>query len=56
LEDIDAASTNRSQDKDAEHPKTTFDQAEKNQRKGVTLSGLLSALDGMASQEGRLLY
>ena len=56
LEDIDVASTNRSQHHDTRDSKPTYGQPEKNQPKGVTLSGLLNALDGVASQEGRLLF
>src|SRR6266704_796141 len=53
LEDVDVASQNRSQDKEAEHPDSMFSFSGK--RKQVTLSGLLNALDGVGSQEGRLL-
>jgi hypothetical protein len=43
IEEKDAASTNRSQDKDTADSNLTFGEAEKHQRKGVTLSGLLNA-------------
>jgi len=54
LEDVDAATHNRSQNKEAEDSESMLSFSEK-QRNGVTLSGLLNALDGVGSQEGRLL-
>ena len=55
MEDIDAAfhhSLNRDSEK-SEKGSSTGDQEE---RSGVTLSGLLNALDGVGAQEGRLLF
>ncbi|EGY20901.1 mitochondrial chaperone BCS1 [Verticillium dahliae VdLs.17] len=54
LEDIDAATSNRAQNKDEDSDSVSGD-SEKKQGKKVTLSGLLNALDGVGSQEGRLL-
>jgi chaperone BCS1 len=54
LEDVDVASQNRSQDIEAEHSDSILSSSEKHGKK-VTLSGLLNALDGVGSQEGRLL-
>ncbi|KAF1809588.1 mitochondrial chaperone BCS1 [Eremomyces bilateralis CBS 781.70] len=54
LEDVDVASQSRSQDKETEHPNPMSSLSEK-QGKEVTLSGLLNALDGVGSQEGRVL-
>jgi mitochondrial chaperone BCS1 len=55
LEDIDVASHDRAQGKDAGDSKSPSRQAGKTQRKGVTMSELLNVLDGVASQEGRVL-
>jgi len=55
LEDIDAAAPNRAHDSVVGDLKSVSAQAGKIQRKRVTLSGLLNALDGVASQEGRVL-
>src|SRR5207253_5983166 len=52
LEDVDVASQNRSRDKDVSDSMSGFSEK---QEKQVTLSGLLNALDGVGSQEGRLL-
>jgi mitochondrial chaperone BCS1 len=51
LEDVDVATQNRIQDKEAHLDAFTSLTV----TYGVTLSGLLNALDGVASQEGRLL-
>jgi chaperone BCS1 len=51
---VDVATQNRLQDKEAAHPDSLPSLTEK-QGEGVTLSGLLNALDGVGSQEGRLL-
>lgn len=48
LEDVDATSTSRSQDLNAS------DETSKS-KKSVSLSGLLNAIDGVASAEGRVL-
>lgn len=48
LEDVDATSTSRSQDLN------TSDETSKS-KKSVSLSGLLNAIDGVASAEGRVL-
>jgi chaperone BCS1 len=52
LEDVDVASQNRSQHEEAGHASNPSIPEKKANR--VTLSGLLNALDGVASQEGRL--
>ena len=54
LEDVDVATQNRLTDKDATHSDTSTGLMDK-QGEGVTLSGLLNALDGVGSQEGRIL-
>lgn len=54
LEDIDAATSNRVQSRDEDSDSVSGD-SEKKQGKKVTLCGLLNALDGVGSQEGRLL-
>ena len=54
LEDVDVASQNRMQAKEADHSDVDLSFFE-TQKKTVTLSGLLNALDGVGSQEGRLL-
>jgi chaperone BCS1 len=53
LEDVDVASHNRSQHEEADHSSESSIPEKKANK--VTLSGLLNALDGVASQEGRLL-
>ncbi|KAI9152387.1 putative mitochondrial chaperone BCS1-B [Paramyrothecium foliicola] len=53
LEDIDAAGAACSRDSDSEDSDSGTDARPK--RKGVTLSGLLNVLDGVASQEDRVL-
>ncbi|KAH8661726.1 mitochondrial chaperone BCS1 [Ilyonectria robusta] len=52
LEDIDAAGTAHSRDAGGENPR---ERGKSVDTKSVTLSGLLNAIDGVASQEGRLL-
>lgn len=54
LEDVDVATQNRLTDKEAAHSESSASLTDK-QAEGVTLSGLLNALDGVGSQEGRLL-
>ena len=54
LEDVDVATQNRLTDKEAAHSDSSASLIDK-QAEGVTLSGLLNALDGVGSQEGRLL-
>jgi chaperone BCS1 len=54
LEDVDVATQNRLTDKEADHSDSSASLTEK-QGEGVTLSGLLNVLDGVGSQEGRLL-
>ncbi|RTE67999.1 hypothetical protein BHE90_017624 [Fusarium euwallaceae] len=53
LEDIDAAGAACSRDSDSKESDSGTDARPK--RKGVTLSGLLNVLDGVASQEDRVL-
>ncbi|PNP51918.1 hypothetical protein FNYG_15871 [Fusarium nygamai] len=53
LEDIDAAGAACSRDSQSEDSDSDTDA--RPQRKGVTLSGLLNVLDGVASQEDRVL-
>ncbi|KAF9767934.1 hypothetical protein IL306_014833 [Fusarium sp. DS 682] len=53
LEDIDAAGAACSRDSQSEDSDSDTDA--RPQRKGVTLSGLLNVLDGVASQENRVL-
>ncbi|KIV98332.1 hypothetical protein, variant [Verruconis gallopava] len=54
LEDVDVATTNRFIDRESTHFDPSANLEEKKSL-GVTLSGLLNALDGVGSQEGRLL-
>jgi mitochondrial chaperone BCS1 len=54
LEDIDAATQNRSQDTEVEDCESISSISER-RTKNVTLSGLLNCLDGVGLQEGRLL-
>jgi chaperone BCS1 len=54
LEDIDVATRNRAQEKDAEDAESMSSLSYKG-GKSVTLSGLLNVLDGVGSQEGRVL-
>ncbi|KAJ3453432.1 hypothetical protein MRS44_017679 [Fusarium solani] len=53
LEDIDAAGATCSRDPDTEGSDSDTDS--RSRRRGVTLSGLLNVLDGVASQEDRVL-
>jgi chaperone BCS1 len=53
LEDIDAAGATCSRDSNSEDSDSDTDS--RPQRRGVTLSGLLNVLDGVASQEDRVL-
>lgn len=53
LEDIDAAGSACSRDSGPEDSDSDMDT--RSRKKGVTLSGLLNALDGVASQEDRVL-
>ncbi|CAI6057959.1 unnamed protein product [Clonostachys chloroleuca] len=53
LEDIDAAGATCSRSFNPEGPES--DREKRSQKKGVTLSGLLNALDGVSSEEDRVL-
>lgn len=53
LEDIDAAGATQSRDSGPEDSGSDMDT--RSRKRGVTLSGLLNALDGVASQEDRVL-
>lgn len=52
IEDVDAAPSSLSREVNAEHAT----QANTSTKSNISLSGLLNALDGVASQEGRLLF
>lgn len=55
LEDIDTAGLQRSEDSDDESKSHSHRDHRDRERRGISLSGLLNAIDGVASQEGRVL-
>ncbi|KAG9032642.1 hypothetical protein FRB95_001152 [Tulasnella sp. JGI-2019a] len=55
MEDIDAAFTHGISRDDDNSPPTANSSASQDSPRGITLSGLLGAIDGVAAQEGRIL-